>query len=342
MIANESWNKSVYLNNALETHSGSVNTNFLSIEDRKNEELLRLLSIIREICWNFNEWRCMNIHELQIQPLVGGITNRLLCFELFNTSDKLVVRLYGNHTEDFISRFMENYLFAELSKAKFSPVFYGTFTTGRIEGYLPGSNFEPEELSMPVNSELIAKAMASMHLIDIPVVRYLSSLLPQEIERLDKKQFVSWEPVTPKEPYQYLWKRFELFFQLAFELQFPLEKKKFETLQLSKAYEEFIWFRTKTKAIHDLINAQMANPDHPLHHTVARDRLLGRSFAMEEVLCHNDLLAGNIMKVPITNGSSQTKAKGEAGGKFEVMVIDYEYSGYNYCAFDLGNHFCGK
>ncbi|EKE38208.1 hypothetical protein ENUP19_0047G0138 [Entamoeba nuttalli] len=41
------------------------------------------------------------------------------------------------------------------------------------------------------------------------------------------------------------------------------------------------------------------------------------------VLCHNDLLLKNFIK-----------------GEDNVSLIDYEYSGYNYRAFDLANHFC--
>ncbi|NWJ11342.1 EKI2 kinase, partial [Crypturellus undulatus] len=42
------------------------------------------------------------------------------------------------------------------------------------------------------------------------------------------------------------------------------------------------------------------------------------------VLCHNDLLCKNI----IYNGAEE-----------HVRFIDYEYTGYNYQAFDIGNHF---
>ncbi|XP_062346862.1 ethanolamine kinase 1 isoform X2 [Cinclus cinclus] len=42
------------------------------------------------------------------------------------------------------------------------------------------------------------------------------------------------------------------------------------------------------------------------------------------VLCHNDLLCKNII---------YNKKRGD------VQFIDYEYSGYNYLAYDIGNHF---
>ena len=60
----------------------------------------------------------------------------------------------------------------------------------------------------------------------------------------------------------------------------------------------------------------------------------GREFALQEVLCHNDLLCGNVLyQEPIPQQNPQ-------GGK--VFLIDYEYAAYNYRAFDLANHFSGR
>nr|XP_012788833.1 unnamed protein product [Sorex araneus] len=49
------------------------------------------------------------------------------------------------------------------------------------------------------------------------------------------------------------------------------------------------------------------------------------------VLCHNDLLCKNI----IYNGKQASLCL----VKCDVQFIDYEYSGYNYLAYDIGNHF---
>lgn len=48
------------------------------------------------------------------------------------------------------------------------------------------------------------------------------------------------------------------------------------------------------------------------------------------VFCHNDLLCGNILYQPPT-------AKNAEG---VVSFIDYEYSSYNYRAYDIANHMC--
>lgn len=52
---------------------------------------------------------------------------------------------------------------------------------------------------------------------------------------------------------------------------------------------------------------------------------LAKRYDCDIVFCHNDLLAYNI----ILNEDTQS-----------IHFIDYEYCGYNYRAFDIGNHFC--
>ncbi|XP_037702144.1 choline/ethanolamine kinase isoform X2 [Choloepus didactylus] len=46
------------------------------------------------------------------------------------------------------------------------------------------------------------------------------------------------------------------------------------------------------------------------------------------VFCHNDIQEGNILLLS------------EAGSADSLMLVDFEYSGYNYRGFDIGNHFC--
>lgn len=62
----------------------------------------------------------------------------------------------------------------------------------------------------------------------------------------------------------------------------------------------------------------------------------GLAFGLDSVLCHNDLLGGNILLYP----AAQDEQVGSAAA-MKVMLIDYEYCMYNYRAFDIANHFCG-
>lgn len=64
-------------------------------------------------------------------------------------------------------------------------------------------------------------------------------------------------------------------------------------------------------------------------HEISPERMKGHRFAMEEVLCHNDLLSGNILLSLKDSGS-------------KIYLIDYEYASYNFRSYDLANHLCGK
>ncbi|RVE71937.1 hypothetical protein OJAV_G00056950 [Oryzias javanicus] len=48
------------------------------------------------------------------------------------------------------------------------------------------------------------------------------------------------------------------------------------------------------------------------------------------VFCHNDVQEGNILDLKDKDGNSTDR----------LMLIDFEYSSYNYRGFDFGNHFC--
>jgi choline/ethanolamine kinase len=65
-------------------------------------------------------------------------------------------------------------------------------------------------------------------------------------------------------------------------------------------------------------------------------RSAGCRFGTQLVLCHNDLLAGNIL---LSNSYMYTAGSMQS---FPLTIIDYEYGSYNYRAFDIANHFLGK
>ena len=53
--------------------------------------------------------------------------------------------------------------------------------------------------------------------------------------------------------------------------------------------------------------------------------------------CHNDLLAANIL-VDDSTGNSETTSASPTDSR-PIQLIDFEYGGVNFCAFDIANHF---
>ena len=87
----------------------------------------------------------------EVSVVDGGITNLLFLLRSGKRCP-LLVRVYGDNTEVVIDREAENALFALLSRQGFSPVYWGRFANGRIEGWCEGYRaLEPAEVWMGTN-----------------------------------------------------------------------------------------------------------------------------------------------------------------------------------------------
>ena len=89
-----------------------------------------------------------------------------------------------------------------------------------------------------------------------------------------------------------------------------------------------------------LVDAEKQNvfipADMLLDHTNHQD--MARFLGFQEVLCHYDMLPGNIMlDLNLEDALLSGKDDGNLDG---VTLIDYEYSAFSYRAFDIGNFFC--
>lgn len=98
-----------------------------------------------------------------VEVVGGGITNLLFALRA-EARPAVLVRIYGPSTEVVIDREEENALFASLSRAGFSPLYYGRFENGRVEGFLEGFRaLEPPELGHPRFRGPIARRLREMH-----------------------------------------------------------------------------------------------------------------------------------------------------------------------------------
>ncbi|XP_076971632.1 choline kinase alpha isoform X2 [Tamandua tetradactyla] len=80
---------------------------------------------------------------------------------------------------------------------------------------------------------------------------------------------------------------------------------------------------SKVKQLHKLLSYNL-----PLE--MENLRALLESTPSPVVFCHNDCQEGNILLLEGRENSEKQK----------LMLIDFEYSSYNYRGFDIGNHFC--
>jgi len=296
--------------------------------------------------------------DLLITPISGGITNNL--FRVAHKASHLypqqvLVRIYGDKTEILINRDTDTQAFALLAQAGFAPSLHGTFHNGRVEGYVPSRPLLPYEMSYqtPVNFvSLIAKETARLHLLDMP-----GDKLPILWSYLDK-----WFTMAEET-------KFDGLSNDTVEVQ---KYQHYQTLNIPRLGKEYQWLKTvlpsplnqhgqvlinnyaiqlvtskgeQNTTFSSLIPSypalftipQVSNPEH-------QARLDAIGIAYRIVYAHNDLLSGNILHIENSTEEAISSPKVNIGLPTylddRVLIIDYEYGGYNYCAFDIANHFC--
>lgn len=146
-----------------------------------NESNLRdsVLKIVLDLRPN---WRECPLEEIQIKDLNGGVTNRLLsCYLAKNgldTPDTVLLRIYGNNTEQFICRDEEVRTMILMNKVNLGPQFYTKFKNGIVYEFLPGNIVDFNLVNDENVYTKIANSMASLHLVNFDGFKTESDLEP--------------------------------------------------------------------------------------------------------------------------------------------------------------------
>uniref|UniRef100_A0A9J8B751 ethanolamine kinase n=1 Tax=Cyprinus carpio carpio TaxID=630221 RepID=A0A9J8B751_CYPCA len=240
--------------------------------------------------------------EVKMKSFTDGITNKLIgCYVGGSMQDVVLVRVYGNKTELFVDRENEVKSFRVLQAHRCAPRLYCTFNNGLCYEFLQGVALEPEHIRSPAFFRHIARQMAKYHAIHA---------------------HNGWVPQSD------LWLKMSKFFSLVpthFEDPEKDQRLNNEVPSAACLRDEMIWLQQNL--------SKLGSP---------------------VVLCHNDLLCKNIIYKQQEDVSlpkslhllhraiatdwrcSVCPARTPPGN---VKFIDYEYAGYNYQAFDIGNHF---
>ncbi|GAB9471086.1 Ethanolamine kinase [Globisporangium polare] len=218
--------------------------------------------VVKAIC---PEWKLAKDEDITVKIIAGGITNRL--YRLMWQDLSVLVRLYGDNTEAFIDRVVENKLFALLSEQGFAPTYHGRFTNGRVEGWLEARPLEPEEMGQtsPVNFlGMIGKELGIMHVMNMSGDR---------------------SPV--------MWEKMERFEKLAFEtkLEDPAKRAALERLNLPELHKKLQWLKTVLPSELNGDGAALLAAEQDLDEVTKQ----AVAFASDVVFCHNDALSGNIL-----------------------------------------------
>lgn len=254
--------------------------------------------VVKQIC---SHWKDVANCEISVKIIVGGITNRL--YRLLWGSKSVLVRVYGNNTEKFIDRTVENTLFALLSKRGFAPTYYGRFKNGRIEGWLDARPLEPQEMgqTQPINYlQMIGRELGTMHIMDVPLDR------------------------TPM-----LWTKLMHFEKLASEIELkdPDKNAALEKINLAGLRQSLKWLMSVLPS-----NQNQNGKD--LISDLDTDEITKQAvtFASDVVCSHNDLLSGNVLHNPEWN---RVQIIDYEYGGYNFRGFDFANHFCEYCGFEL-------
>lgn len=199
----------------------------------------------------------------ELKPLTGGITNVLYRATPSDGSEEFVVRFFGDGTEVFIDRSVENKVFAALSKAGLAPSFVGLFENGRVEGMLDCHNLSCEDMTNPVLIPYIARSVANLHKQNVDIDRSVD-----------------------------IWSKIGQFFDMAVEAYDNGKLPSGRGGDLKRMRDESIWLK---RNMNDLLEKFKSDSKNSNDDASVFEYEKGCRFAFEKVMAHNDLLSGNIL-----------------------------------------------
>jgi len=273
------------------------------------------------------------MNQLSCNKVTGGITNALFRVSGFQSVlpllvddttnnnanaaarlldfDSVLVRIFG--AEGMIDRDIETSTYAALCNADIAYRYMGRFANGRIEGWLDG--YHPLQSHDLVNDENvsleIAKEMARLHcLFQVPEGELRDHHCGPSSSDLDVISVGLWDQLSS-------WMEQAKGYT---EFKTVEDTERVRLLQLDKIEME-------VKTIIQSFTSQGEQVEGEGNDSGDSTASICGSSSNKQfnvVFCHNDLLPANIMR---------NKATGH------IQLIDFEYGGSNYAAFDMANHF---
>ena len=241
-------------------------------------------------------WAGLSTSELKVVPVTGGLTNILYKVSLVDreydsSCPELLVRVFGA-VDGLLDREKENLILERLSECGISPRLIAKYDWGRLEEFLSTrsplrSGVDMVRITADFDMvSLIAGCLRTLHSVDLGSDSSVHSANVFEvIER--------WLGLSAK---------------YSHTIKASQKCPGFSPPSIELLITEVKWIRAFI-------------PNNIMHHP----RIVASSICrrlLQEVLCHNDMLAGNLLF--------------DASDK-SLRLIDFEYSGYNYAVADIAN-----
>lgn len=242
--------------------------------------------------------------EISLSSLGGGITNLLFKATCSERTQSILVRIFGTGTDLVIDREQDTHTTRLLSDIGFGPHLHGVFDNGRLEEYLEGAvPLTPTEMAaMEPESDMVGRIGA-------------------ELARLHCL------PVAGGARDPVLWRKIDDFLRLARGVSFvgvdgPAAARAAETIasiDFLQAEADIKWLKHSVECA---TAAALARTSHDstsegdsTRGCEAHARARAWEIAGRVVFAHNDLLSGNVLRVPTLRDAS-CEPSSEASASF--------------------------
>lgn len=312
-LSSSTLNKLVITPNALELHNERSIPSVVATLDNSlpldffKQELIGLIKALRISKWHKRQ---LCVDNMVVTRISGALTNSIYKIEYKDlslpfSSPSLLLRVYGKNVDELIDRDSELKILVKLSAKKIGPKMLGIFSNGRFEQFLEGFiTMGKEEIRDPIISQMIGRRMKDLH-------------YKIDLDDSDRQlEFpVAWIQIL---------KWLNLF-----------EQELLPTYPNEKAIEEVTLVPWKT--FRQLVFTY-------------KDWLFSKydqsEFASNYRFCHNDTQYGNLLLKDTFNAKdviqeSDNLALPSSSNRRDkdLAVIDFEYSGANFPAYDIADHF---
>ncbi|CCG25557.1 Cki1 protein [Candida orthopsilosis Co 90-125] len=280
------------------------------------QDIIALTKALRIHKWHK---RNLNIHKLKITRISGALTNSIYKIDYVDEEQdihlpSLLLRVYGKNVDELIDRDSELMTLIKLSQKRIGPRLLGIFTNGRFEQFLEGFvTLTKDQIRDQVISQMIGRRMKDLH-YKVELTKEESNSPVPTCWRLIEKWLKIFE-TEYKPGYEKAGVELEDIFMMDFD---SFKKLVFK-------YKDWLFDKYKEDGFSS--NYKFCHND-----TQYGNLLLHNSFEPEEIVIDTPLGSStNLPEVAIKSTSNKKDSN--------LVVIDFEYSGPNFPAFDIVNHF---
>jgi choline kinase len=287
------------------------------------QDLITLIKALKVSKWHKRQ---LTMSNLVINRISGALTNSIYKLEYYDPHQNLklpalLLRIYGKNVDSIIDRESELAILIKLSQKRIGPRLLGIFTNGRFEQFLEGFiTLNKDQIRDEVLSQMLARRMKDLHYrIELDLDDRISSL-PMSWKLINKWLDILQKDFLPN------YEKNNLDTKEVFLVEFPRLK------ELIKKYRTWLFQKYDSESFSS--NFKFCHND-----TQYGNLLLNETFDATEIIVDTtpNTPAGSSASLAQDN---QADIKSTSNKKdSNMVVIDFEYSGPNFPAYDLANHF---